>query len=235
MKHIGSRIAFITLCGSLVVGALRLAAAQDTQPTGQPVGAPAASQPTSAPFGGEPPDASQPWLRERAGGILGSKHDFSNDGRIGRDLCLPCHTPHIAATQAPLLTERGASNDPVRAYGTKAAQLDAASLVCLSCHDGTVARDVYAGSHAMTWSDRSVGGVAPGASRLTNHPVGIEYPDGREKYASSAAVTSDGWVKLPGGRIQCTTCHDPHNSRRIPKMLVISNERSKLCLTCHRL
>jgi predicted CXXCH cytochrome family protein len=48
-------------------------------------------------------------------------------------------------------------------------------------------------------------------------------------------VTADGRIKLPDGRIQCTTCHDPHNTQRHAGMLVISNDRSRLCLACHRL
>jgi predicted CXXCH cytochrome family protein len=40
---------------------------------------------------------------------------------------------------------------------------------------------------------------------------------------------------LPGGRIQCVTCHDPHNSGRHEGMLVKSNRRSRLCLSCHRI
>ncbi len=173
-------------------------------------------------------------LQSFASGIVGSKHDFSDGGRIPRDLCTPCHTPHITAAQAPLLV-RFATTQPVRAYDTRVAGLDAASLVCLSCHDGTVASDVYAGAHAMKWSDLSAGGVPPGRTRVINHPVGVRYPEGRRDYHSQAAVERDGRVRLPEGRIQCTTCHDPHNSANHPGMLVMSNERSRLCLACHRL
>lgn len=196
-----------------------------------------AQSPASSPAmksAGQPADPAS-ILPDRAAGIVGSKHDFTDGGRIPKDLCLPCHTPHISASQAPLLLSESATSRPTRSFATPAGELDAASLVCLSCHDGTVARDVYAGAHAMNWSDRSAAGAPPRASRLTNHPVGIRYPDGRADYASSAAVTSDGRIKLPGGRIQCTTCHDPHNTRRIPGMLVIPNDRSRLCLACHRL
>lgn len=167
-------------------------------------------------------------------GLIGSPHDFSIGGQA-RDLCLPCHTPHITATQAPLLIHAIPSTQPVRAYPSPAGQLDAASLVCLSCHDGTVARDVYAGAHAMNWSDLS--GRRPGRDqiRVTNHPVGIRYPDGRSDYHAAATVERDGKIRLPGGRIQCTTCHDPHNRGRHPAMLVTTNDRSRLCLSCHKL
>lgn len=167
-------------------------------------------------------------------GLIGSAHDFSIGGQA-RDLCLPCHTPHITAAQAPLLMHASPSTQPARAYPSPAGGLDAASLVCLSCHDGTVARDVYAGAHAMNWADLSGRRPSRDQARVTNHPVGIRYPDGRSGYHAAATVERDGKIRLPEGRIQCTTCHDPHNRDRHPAMLVTSNDRSRLCLSCHKL
>src|SRR5262245_36492640 len=63
-----------------------------------------------------------------AKGIVGSKHDFSDGGRVPRDLCSPCHTPHITASQAPLLVKRSAAIEPQRPYQTKAGELSEASL-----------------------------------------------------------------------------------------------------------
>lgn len=209
-----------------IAGVLLVSAIVTTAIRAEP---PPASQGVSASPGGTA-DAA---IASRAGGIVGSKHDFSGAGAVPRDLCTPCHTPHITAAQAPLLV--GGPEAPLRSYKTPAGQLDAASLVCLSCHDGTVARDVYAGAHATNWADRSRGDLSPGRGRVTNHPVGVAYPDAAEGYHSSAAVTGGGRIHLPNGRIQCTTCHDPHNSTGVPGMLVISNERSRLCLACHRL
>lgn len=186
-----------------------------------------------APPSEQSPD--DPPTRTLESGLIGSAHDFSKDG-ASRDLCLPCHTPHITATQAPLLiSDNAATTQPTRAYPSPAGQLDAASLVCLSCHDGTVARDVYAGAHAASWSDLSGRSLRRDEVRVTNHPVGIRYPDGERGYHSSASVESGGRIKLPNGRIQCTTCHDPHNRNKQPSMLVISNDRSRLCLSCHNL
>ncbi|MBW7904468.1 MAG: cytochrome c3 family protein [Phycisphaerae bacterium] len=173
-------------------------------------------------------------IERRAGGIVGSKHDFTQGGAAVRDLCLPCHTPHITASEAPLLTQRASGRMRPRGYGAMGIELDAASLLCLSCHDGVIATDVFTGPHAMSWAERSGGGAAPGASRLTSHPVGIEYPSGAPRYASATTVNAAG-LKLPNGRIQCTTCHDPHNTHNHAGMLTISNARSRLCLTCHRL
>jgi predicted CXXCH cytochrome family protein len=172
-----------------------------------------------------------------AGGLIGSKHDFSDGGRIPRDLCTACHTPHITNAQAPLLVRRPAATQPTRSYRTAVGDLSEVSLICLSCHDGTIAPDVYAGSHAIQWYDLSTGGVEPGKTRLTSHPIGVVYPPRNTEtdYNSAAAAEQKGKVRFYDGRVQCTTCHDPHNTGRHQGMLRTSNERSRLCLACHRL
>lgn len=169
-----------------------------------------------------------------SGGLLGSKHDFTQDGGATRDLCLPCHTPHLTAAEAPLLTRRAAPPQRAQKYGALGIELSAASLLCLGCHDGVAAPDVFTGPHAMSWMDASAGGSRVRRSRITSHPVGIAYREGVEGYVGGSAVVAAG-LPLPEGRIQCTTCHDPHNTHRHPGMLVISNERSRLCLACHQL
>lgn len=197
----------------------------------------AAQQSDGAPPGVAAKDAESARQEESAqsGGLLGSKHDFSDGGRLPGNLCLPCHAPHITASEAPLLIRRSAASQPIRAFGSKAGVLDAASLVCLSCHDGVVASDVFAGAHGASWSDLSTRGIPVGGTRLTSHPVGVEYPTGDPKYRSAEEVSSVNGLKLPEGRLQCTTCHDPHNTARHPSMLQMSNERSRMCLSCHRI
>ncbi len=186
----------------------------------------------------DPPIAASPTvdvLADSARGIVGSKHDFSDAGRLPRDLCLPCHTPHISASEAPLLVASAAGRGSTRSYQTRVGELDAASLICLSCHDGTVASDVYAGPHALSWADAASAARPQGGSRLSSHPIGVMQPKNASGYHPPAAVTHDGRIKLPDGRIQCTSCHDPHNRERHAGMLVMSNARSRLCLSCHRL
>lgn len=189
----------------------------------------AESQPT-------PPAASQP--AEAAGeqslsGLLGGKHDFTQGGKSGRDLCLPCHTPHLLTTPPPRLDRRAESTPPLRPYQGREVQMTGWSLLCLGCHDGVTAPDVYTSAHALTATGPEVR-AAFGSRGLRSHPVGIKYPPAVEGYSPAAAVEAGG-LPLPDGRIQCTTCHDAHNSQRLRGMLRISNERSRLCLTCHRL
>lgn len=177
---------------------------------------------------GDPADSrSAPYTA----GLIGSKHDFTDRGRLPRDLCLPCHTPHLSPIPAQP-TSRPAPAPPVL-LGDVA--LSESSLICLSCHDGVAAPGVLVGAHALTWSETDTAGPGPGRASLVSHPVGVRYPSGNPKYHSRSAVESSGRIHLPGGRIQCVSCHDPHNSERHRAMLVESNERSRLCLACHRI
>jgi len=169
-----------------------------------------------------------------AGGIIGSKHDFSRDPKNPRDLCLTCHTPHLTAARAPLLDRSPAPARSVALRQAFGAELSAASLLCMSCHDGVTAKDVYTSTHSMVLSEELGGYPAPSRA-LSSHPIGNEYPLADTKYHSISMVQSDGRIKLPAGRVQCTSCHDPHNTERHPKMLVKSNNHSSLCLSCHRI
>lgn len=165
-------------------------------------------------------------------GLIGSKHDFTQGGKSGRDLCLPCHTPHLVAAPVPRLDRRPTTTQPLRPYQGINMELTGWSLLCLGCHDGVTATDVYSSAHAVTVSDQ-LANSRLGTTGLRSHPVGIKYPLAAEGYHTRAAVEAGGLV-LPDGRIQCTTCHDAHNTHRHPGMLRISNQRSRMCLTCHR-
>ena len=173
-------------------------------------------------------------LRESwAGGLIGSKHDFSQGGATPRDLCLTCHTPHITAARAPLLEAAPRSRRAVALRTVFGEELNRASLLCLSCHDGVTARDVYTGTHATALASQ-LGAQFIDVRPLASHPIGRRYPLADSTYRGTAEVQADGRIKLPAGRVQCTSCHDPHNTERHPWMLVKSNDRSALCLSCHR-
>ena len=177
-------------------------------------------------------DPIESWL---AAGIIGSAHDFTQAGGHARDLCTPCHTPHIEDAKAPLLDKRPAATDRLRPYEAIGIELDGPSLLCLSCHDGVIASDVYTASHA-TGLARQLGSSQFGIGGLTGHPIGIAYPIADPQYQPIASFsTGDDRIPLPDGRVQCISCHDPHNTGRHPGMLVRSNRGSQLCLACHRL
>jgi predicted CXXCH cytochrome family protein len=167
------------------------------------------------------------------GGLVGSAHDFTRGEGGPRDLCLPCHAPHLPVSPPPKWDTRPSARGPLATYDSRSIELDRGSLLCMSCHDGVVAHDVFTSAHSVRLS-AEIGREGVGFGGLQGHPVGIRYPVGRKDYHSAVEVTGRG-LALPDERIQCTTCHDPHNTARHPGMLVISNERSRLCLTCHRI
>lgn len=177
--------------------------------------------------------ATQPTSARLVSGLVGSKHDFRRLNAEVRDLCLPCHTPHLAVAPVPRLDRRPTTTQPLRPYTRFDVELSGWSLLCLGCHDGVTAPDVYTASHAVTVAE-PLRRTGLGARGLRSHPVGVKYPGPRSDYHPAAAVAAGG-LHLPDGRIQCTTCHDAHNTRGFDGFLWISNQRSALCLTCHRL
>ncbi len=166
----------------------------------------------------------------------------SSEGQV----CIFCHTPHNSNPQAPLWNR----NDPGQTYtmydnsvsstsdipvdGSR--QPDGSSILCLSCHDGTIAL----GSVASTATDifDGSGGTMPAGRGLLStdlsddHPVSFVYSsvaiaDGQFQNPPLFPVTLDG-----NGKVQCATCHDPHDNTN-GKFLVASNEFSALCMDCH--
>lgn len=234
------RSSALSLVVVLSAGAL-LAAMVDEREDQQAAATERDSQAASQPAATTPAATSPPTktvavdlaAREQlSSGLVGSKHDFTRKGESGRDLCLPCHTPHLVAARLPRLDRRPPTTQPLRPYQGVNMELTGWSLLCLGCHDGITAPDVYSSAHAIAITDQ-LANSRLGRVGLRSHPVGIEYPLAAEDYHSRAAVEAGGLV-LPAGRIQCTTCHDAHNTHRHGGMLRISNERSRMCLTCHR-
>ncbi|NIQ98101.1 MAG: hypothetical protein GWN87_31070, partial [Desulfuromonadales bacterium] len=80
-------------------------------------------------------------------GIETSKHNLSVSGpgsikaSVEERICLFCHIPHNASPSAPLWNRKtpASSYTPYNSTTAKASagQPNGASLLCLSCHDGT--------------------------------------------------------------------------------------------------
>lgn len=184
-------------------------------------------------------DPVSPQGRGRSAALKGSKHDLTvrpsgTAGPPGADPCYFCHTPHTSKANARDLAPLWNRELPVTTYDTyTSSTLDAGmatlsqgvSKLCLSCHDGTVASGLGAG--------------ALDASLVDDHPVGFQPMDDGQLALSlfqRPPRTFDPAVKLVGGRIECTSCHDSHNPSLDPleqKFLVRSNSGGALCLACH--
>ena len=170
------------------------------------------------------------------GGIEGSKHDFNKKEWSGGDACSVCHSAGSdkPATAAPLWDENA---DLSRTFGTPLKDSKAAgpgTTICLRCHDGTIARDTISEQSRQRFTNRQDPSMFRAGHNTTDHPVGVEYPKFDRQYRPITSVISKGVIPLPDGKVECISCHDPHNANDQDHMLVMSNSRSALCLTCHR-
>ena len=173
------------------------------------------------------------------GGIEGSKHDFSDKPWAKGETCGACHTPHQSdpPKAAPIWNP---TVDLSWRFGTTALTTSNQRTVpgrgtqmCIRCHDGTVASSTIANVKRDRFVNSFNSGRFSSAHNGTDHPVGIAYPQLDKQYQPAATVVAQGTVVLPSGRVECVSCHDPHNGAGEAKMLVTSNARSALCLTCH--
>lgn len=178
------------------------------------------------------------------------------------EICVVCHTPHqatAAAGQDPLWNRSLSSTASYGVYAS--ASLDAApaelggatigtaqiSNLCLSCHDGTVSvlsilNPPNSAPGAIT--PTAIGGRIDAAGKIiSNANIGTDLTDDHPVNFTydAALMTTDGGlnnpatltgVKLFGGKVQCASCHNPHDSANVP-FLRVSNSASALCLKCH--
>jgi len=164
--------------------------------------------------------------------LAGSKHDFTSAEWSGGSACAACHVPHRA--DQPKSPKWGGPttirSDPPADRGRPGPL----SRICLSCHDGNTARD--------TFGDETGDANMPARSRIAahgdlrdNHPIGVRYPIGERTYQPFSRVQQSGRIRLFDGKVECSSCHDPHNSYDQPHLLVMPNDESQLCTSCHRL
>lgn len=127
--------------------------------------------------------------------------------------CVYCHAPATAAT-----AEAPRWNGATQSSFAPAADV---SDACLGCHDGTSARAMHVEG---------------------NHPVGVDYERLAVQRAASLRPSSSpsglgGTIAedlLINGRVECSSCHDPHAAHGSgTTRLRVSNQGSRLCLTCH--
>ena len=187
-------------------------------------------------------------------GIIGLPHDFSSETwNTGGEICMPCHTPHNGSVTlgTPLWDhEVTAAAFVPYSSGTMDATVPEpsdSSKACLSCHDGTVAVDSFGGNTGG--QEFLTGRFSLGTDLSNDHPVSFTYDtalaiaDGELFDPSAATIPSlpnsptiDAGL-LIDGKLECASCHDVHANKGFAElsnaMLIINNEASGLCLTCH--
>jgi predicted CXXCH cytochrome family protein len=177
--------------------------------------------------------------------ITNSPHNINNVPGVqipGNQVCLPCHVPHNAYPDAGTIEEVLWNHDETDAEfemyttrsGQQGGQPEGPSKMCLSCHDGVTAIDSYGGTSGTIM----MGDVGDGQANLTtdltdDHPIGIIYPDGDPGYNNSSGLQGVRVVTINGeDRVECTSCHEPHNNS-LGHFLRANLEESFMCLQCH--
>jgi len=183
--------------------------------------------------------------------IIDTKHNLSITGpgpvrsTTEGEVCIFCHAPHHARRDMPYLWNRSDSTATYTPYQSSTlhatvGQPTGASKLCLSCHDGTVALGALLTRPSEVPFVGGIRFVPEGPARLgtdlsDDHPVSFVYD------SALAAINPElvdplnlpPHVKLDKNKeLQCTACHDPHKDD-YGKFLVMSNQYSGLCTTCH--
>jgi len=186
-----------------------------------------------------------------AGSVVDTAHNLSATGpgtvtATAEDkICEFCHTPHQSSSTLPLWN-RNASAAAYVPYSSSTAiaapgQPTGGSLLCLSCHDGTIALGELISRPGVVPMSGGVvtmpaGGGLIGTDLTHDHPISFAYTGTlaglNGELLTPAALPPS--VKLDAsGQLQCTSCHDAH-SDDFGAFLVMPNTGSQLCTTCHQ-
>lgn len=187
-------------------------------------------------------------------GIINSPHDFSgeswnNNPADPNTVCGVCHTPHHADPIAGPLWNHTSSGLGFTMYAngvspganvrfTPAAQPNAASLACLSCHDGTVAVNSYGGGIQGGSAVTITNGANLTKDLTHSHPISFTYdttlvgldkwlynPDtttvlipasGGGAFVSGVDMTINGFLLNGNHTVECSSCHDVHGQEGSP-------------------
>ncbi|HAG15544.1 MAG TPA: hypothetical protein DCG69_03335 [Bacteroidales bacterium] len=183
-------------------------------------------------------------LSVNAQSIRTTKHNLSvtSPGTIKAttesEICIFCHTPHNSTPKVPLWN-RNVAGSVYTLYTSSTlnateGQPDGASILCLSCHDGSIALGSVVSRISPIDMTLALSSDANLSTDLSNdHPISFLY--------NSTLATSDGQLRTPplttthldnNSKLQCSSCHDPHKDL-YPNFLLASNLNSGLCILCH--
>jgi len=172
-----------------------------------------------------------------------SRHDLAivfsagYEGEASDAQCIFCHPPRSHTLKFGMWNEAQADNLFDYPYDRQTEEAPpgkpaGASLLCLGCHDGTIALgDVRSRTQSIS------NGSGINRTDLSNgHPISFSYDAdllARNGELEDPAKLNQ-QVRLDAtNRIQCTSCHDPHNDT-YGNFLVMDNSSTALCVTCHK-
>ena len=165
-------------------------------------------------------------------------------------VCVFCHTPHKTpgGMKGAALWGHKPSVQTYDIYGSSTldalpGQPTGKSILCLSCHDGTVAigalkKKPHPGKATDAMLNKPINPASRGnlgTDLSDDHPISFIY--------DSMLAINDGQLldpsqikplQLEDGKVECTTCHDPHE-KDIQPFLRVSTLYGQLCTTCHNM
>lgn len=187
--------------------------------------------------------------------VIGSEHDLSTGAASDPSACMYCHVPHYAnpslglwSHQMPVSTYNLSYNSTTYTEGPATMVSPSPSRLCLSCHDGTIGlgAENNASGPFPTSAKLALPGTNMGTDLRADHPQSFDtWNKNTTKPALetikdglySSHSTGNAAAALWNGRIECTTCHEPHTPNNDPsrpsKFLSVNNTNSALCLVCH--
>ncbi len=196
----------------------------------------------------------------RIGKVRNSKHDFSVSGtaplkaQSDDAICEFCHTPHNAKPAAPLWNHTISTGYTYSVYQSSTTtatisqpQTTDSSKLCLSCHDGTVSLGDTVNNGLIPFQNLPLDQRLPASNPSNLSGTSLNLADDHP-FAFSPDFSTNNQLRIPPtgdqvrldhqGRVQCTSCHDPHDEFIDPvekRFLVKNNSAAAICVTCHDL
>lgn len=190
-----------------------------------------------------------------ADSIVNSRHNLSPGGPgtvkssgVG-EICVFCHTPHHGSVSAPAWNRNLPNGQTYQLYGSST--LDSSpedpqlrsgnqSLLCLSCHDGTIAIGDFFNDRGeepgFTFGFNDRGRL--GLDLRDDHPISLRYDSSLAVSDTKLHTPGVGGANLTplklqdGEYLECTTCHDVHDNY-FPPFLRESSLNGEICQICH--
>jgi len=172
---------------------------------------------------------------------LDGNHNMTTQAGISgtNGTCLYCHAAHLWTSVAafngvaPLWNRNDVGALTVYTSSTVSSGIVPGpnSRTCLSCHDGVSSIGAVLNGQLATDPilAQNLGAVAGSTSTVVgldlrdDHPVGVLYVEGSYYNATT--------LPLPQGRVECSSCHEPHATTGNTKFLRLA--RATLCQSCH--